>query len=79
MPNYSKVLCYILKRFKAKVTFFSPDMCSRSVASPEDLLINQRDQQKSWYKGPRFLWNNTETEENESKIIEELPDINEEI
>ena len=55
------------------------DMCSRGVASPEDLLKNQRDQQNSWYKGPEFLWNNTETEENETKIIEELPDTNEEI
>ena len=53
------------------------DMCSRGVASPEDLLKNQRDQQKPWYKG--FLWNNTETKENESKITEELPDAKEEI
>ena len=52
------------------------DMCSRGVASPEDLLKNQRDQQNPWYKGPKFLWNNTDTEENESKIIAELPDTN---
>ena len=31
------------------------DMCSKGVAPPEDLLINQRDQQKSWHKGLRFL------------------------
>ena len=54
-------------------------MCSRGVASSEDLLKNQSDQQKSWFKGPRFLWNNTETKENDSKIIEELPDTNKEI
>ena len=55
------------------------DMCSRGVASPEYLSKNQKDQQKSWYKGPRFLWNKTETEENESKVFEELPDTNEEV
>ena len=48
------------------------DMRSRSVASLKDLLKNQRDQQKSWYKGPKFCWNDTETKENESKIIEKL-------
>ena len=54
-------------------------MCSRGVASSEDLLKNQSDQQKSWFKGPRFLWNNTETKENGSKIIEELLETNKEI
>lgn len=45
-------------------------MCSGGVASPKDLLKNQKYQQKSWYKGQKFLWNNTETRENENKIIE---------
>ena len=36
------------------------DMCSRGVASPEDLLKNQKYQQKSWYKGKKFLWSNTD-------------------
>ena len=30
-------------------------MCSRGVASPENLLKNQKDQQVLWYKGPTFL------------------------
>ena len=54
-------------------------MCSRGVTSPENLLKNQKDQQVLWYKGPTFLSNNTATEENESKITEELPDTNKEI
>ena len=45
-------------------------MCSGGVASPKDLLKNQKYQQKSWYKGQKFIWNNTETRENENKIIE---------
>ena len=54
-------------------------MCSRGVASYEDLLKNQRDQQHSWYKEVKFISNNTETEESESKIIKELSDTNEKI
>ena len=31
------------------------NMCSRGVASPKNLLKNQRDQQKSWDKGKNFF------------------------
>ena len=54
------------------------DIFSRGAASPEESLKNQRDQQKSCYKAPKILWNNTETEENENTVIE-LPDTNKEI
>ena len=63
-------LCHVPSERKAA------DMCCRGAASPGGLLKNQRGQ-NSWHKGPKFLWNNIKTEENESKIIEELPDTNE--
>ena len=55
------------------------DVCSRGVASPENILKNPRDQQKLWCKGLKFLWNSTDTQENESKIIKKLPNTKEEI
>ena len=55
------------------------DVCSRGVASPENIFKNPRDQQKLWCKGLKFLWNSTDTQENESKIIKKLPNTKEEI